>query len=216
MKITVNKQSSIKIVGSKTIYVDPIDYGPMHDADYIFITHPHWDHFSLVSILELRHENTVFLTPKDLVEELLNVGISEEYIYVVKPNEQLSLKSMDLKTIPAYNIKTKHHLKSQNWVGYLINIDNKSIYIMGDTDMIKEALDVKCDILFIPIGGTYTMDYKEAAKLTNIIKPHKVIPTHYGFCIGSINDAINFKSLINKEIKCEILIGSDKHNEFDN
>ena len=84
MKITVNKQSSIRIVSDKIIYVDPIDYKALHDADYIFITHPHWDHFSLVSILELKNENTIFITPKDIVEELLNVGINEENIYVVK------------------------------------------------------------------------------------------------------------------------------------
>ncbi len=206
MKITVNKQSSIRIKGSKTIYIDPLDYGAKHDADYLFITHPHWDHFSLVSILELRKEDTVFITPKDLVEELLNVGINEEYIYVVKPNENLVLKSMEIKTIPAYNLKSKYHLKSQNWVGYLIDFDGFKLYITGDTDATKEALKVKCDVLLLPIGGTYTMDYEQAAFLTNEIKPQKVIPTHYGFAVGKIEDALKFKKLVNKDIKCEILI----------
>ena len=205
MKIAVNKQSSIKIKGSKTIYVDPLDYGAKHDADYIFITHPHWDHFSLVTILELRKEDTIFITPKDLVEELLNVGIREEYIYVVKPNERYVLKNMEFKTIAAYNIKSKHHPKSNNWVGYLINIDDIYFYIMGDTDAVKEAFNVQCDVLFIPVGGTYTMDYEQAAMLTNKIKPLKVIPTHYGFAVGSLNDAKMFKKLLDKDIKCEIL-----------
>ena len=206
VKITVNKQSSIKIKGTKTIYIDPLDYGAKHDADYLFITHPHWDHFSLVSILELRKEDTIFITPKDLVEELLNVGISEEYIYVVKPNDYLALKSMEINVLPAYNIKSKHHPKSQNWVGYLINFDKIKIYVMGDSDATKEALKVKCDVLLLPIGGTYTMNYEQAAILTNEIKPKKVIPTHYGFAVGSVLDAINFKKLIDKDIKCEILI----------
>ena len=70
--ITVNKQSSIKLVGSKTLYFDPLEVEPLHDADYIFITHPHWDHFSLLSILEIKKETTVFVTTKDIVEELLS------------------------------------------------------------------------------------------------------------------------------------------------
>ena len=89
--ITVNKQSSIKLVGSKTLYFDPLEVESLHDADYIFITHPHWDHFSLLSILEIKKETTVFVTTKDIVEELLSIGISEEYIIVVKPNEHHTL-----------------------------------------------------------------------------------------------------------------------------
>ena len=206
MKITVNKQSSIRINCSKIIYIDPIDYKALHDADYIFITHPHWDHFSIVSILELKNDHTIFITPKDLVEELLNVGIIEENIYVVKPNLTIPLKSMEVKTIVAYNIKTNHHPKKQGWVGYLINIDGINIYVTGDSDCTKESMNVNCDILLLPIGGTYTMDYNEAARLANSINPKKVIPTHYGYVVGTIDDALNFKKLLNKNIKCEILI----------
>ena len=112
----------------------------------------------------------------------------------------------EINVLPAYNIKSKHHPKSANWVGYLINFDGLKIYVTGDCDATSEAKKVKCDILLLPIGGTYTMDYQEAAMLTNTINPIKVIPTHYGYVVGSINDAKNFKKLINKNIKCELLI----------
>ena len=36
--ITVNKQSSIRIEGSKVVYFDPLEVSPLHDADYIFMT----------------------------------------------------------------------------------------------------------------------------------------------------------------------------------
>ena len=38
---------------------------------------------------------------------------------------------------------------------------------MGDTDVLEENEQIYCDILCIPIGGTYTMDRKEAAEFTN-------------------------------------------------
>ena len=50
------------------------------------------------------------------------------------------------------------------------------------------------------------MNYKEAAELTNIIKPKIVVPIHYGLIIGTTKDAIEFAKLINKDITCKILI----------
>ena len=93
--ISVNKQSSIRLEGSKVLYFDPLEVKTRHDADYIFITHPHFDHFSLLSILELKKEGTVIITTKDIVEELLSVGFDEEYIMVVKPNKTYSLKNIE-------------------------------------------------------------------------------------------------------------------------
>ena len=92
------------------------------------------------------------------------------------------------------------------WVGYILSIDGKCIYIAGDTDETKEAKEVKCDIAMIPIGGTYTMDAKKAAELINIIKPEVAIPVHYGTVVGSPNDASVFKDLVKEPVKVEILL----------
>ena len=85
-------------------------------------------------------------------------------------------------------------------------MDNTKYYIMGDTYINDDVLKVKCDVLFVPIGGIYTMDYKEAANYTNTIKPSVVIPTHYGLIVGDVNLCWEFKSLINNNISCEIYI----------
>ncbi len=204
--IEVNKQSSIKITGSKILYFDPIEVSALHDADYIFITHPHWDHFSLLSILEIKKDTTVFITTKDIVEELLSIGISEEYIIVVKPEEHHSLKYLEFDTIPAYNLHKKHHPKENGWVGYLVQFEGVIYYIMGDTDMTQRSKEVRCDCLFIPIGGTYTMDCLEAASLTNHMKPKLVIPTHYGYVVGSRKDAEVFQKRLDKDIVCKLFI----------
>ena len=208
--ISVNKQSSIRLEGSKVLYFDPLEVKTRHDADYIFITHPHFDHFSLLSILELKKEGTFIITTKDIVEELLSVGFDEEYIMVVKPNKTYSLKNIEYKTIPAYNLHKKNHPKASGWVGYVVNLDNVIYYIMGDTDVTKEAKEVACDVLFIPVGGTYTMDCLEAATLTNYIAPKLAIPIHYGYVAGSIKDALVFKKKLDSTIHCEILLEEEK------
>ena len=204
--INVNIQNSIRISGSKILYFDPLEVESRHDADYIFITHSHFDHFSLLAILELKKQNTVFVTPKDIVEELLSIGISEEYIVVVKPNQKYVFKNIEFQTIPAYNLHKKNHHKGMGWVSYLVTLDKVIYYIAGDTDVTKEAKEVKCDVAFVPVGGTYTMDCIEAANLINHIKPKLAIPTHYGYVVGSVKDAEIFKKRLDKSIACKIYI----------
>lgn len=206
-KIEVLCHSSIKINKGLVIYFDPFKIDrEYHDADIIFITHSHYDHYSEEDINKVRKEDTQIVAPLDLLDNLLTLDFTKNSITLVKPNENYTVKGLSFKTIPAYNTNKNFHPKANNWVGYLVTIDNMTYYIAGDTDITTENKQVKCDVAFVPIGGTYTMDYKEAAKLINEIKPKVAIPTHYGKIIGNISDGQNFAKLINKEIECKIFI----------
>ncbi len=198
--------SSVKIILDKIIYIDPYNIKENYnDADYIFITHSHYDHYSCNDINKCLKEDTKLIITSDLIDKVNTINIKEEYITTVLPNNNYQIDDLLVSTIPAYNTNKPFHPKENNWVGYIIEINNIKYYIAGDTDITKEAKSVKCDIAFLPIGGTYTMDYKEAIILTNIIKPKLVVPIHYGSIVGTINDAINFKNSIDKNIKCELL-----------
>ncbi len=206
-KIEVLCHSSIKINKGLVIYFDPFKIDKeYHDADIIFITHSHYDHYSEEDINKVRKEDTQIVAPLDLLDNLLTLGFTKDSITLVKPNENYTVKGLSFKTIPAYNTNKNFHPKANNWVGYLVTIDNITYYIAGDTDITTENKQVKCDVAFVPVGGTYTMDNKEAAKLINEIKPKVAIPTHYGKIIGNISDGQNFAKLINKEIECKIFI----------
>ena len=199
--------SSIRINKGLVIYFDPYkinqDY---NDADIVFITHSHYDHYSEDDLKKVIKDNTIIIIPNDLEEKVIKLGFDKEHILVVKPNEEYNTLGINFKTIPAYNINKNFHPRENNWVGYLINIDNITYYIAGDTDITEENRKVSCDVAFIPIGGTYTMTYLEAADLVNEIKPKVVVPIHYGLIVGTKEDAIKFKELIAKDIKCQILI----------
>lgn len=206
--IYVLKHNSIKIVKDKTIYIDPFQIDiPSHDADIILCTHSHYDHFSPEDIKKVANESTVILTTEDCKNEINKIGFIEENVYYCKPYDEFEFENITISTIPAYNKHKEFHPKSKNWVGYILNINGTKYYIAGDTDATKEASQVECDVAFLPVGGTYTMDYIEAANLAIKIAPEYVIPTHYGTIVGEPEDGIQFKSLIDeKEIKCEIYI----------
>lgn len=205
--IEVLYHSSIKITKGLIIYFDPFKIDrEYHDADIIFITHSHYDHYSEEDINKVRKENTKIVAPLDLLDNLLTIGFTKESITIVKPNENYNVNGLQFKTVSAYNNNKRFHPKENNWVGYLIAIDGITYYIAGDTDITEENRQVKCDVAFVPIGGTYTMDYKEAAKLINEIKPQIAIPTHYASIVGTKEDGIKFAKLLEPEIEYKIFI----------
>ena len=199
--------SDLLEIDNKIIYIDPYSLtSNANDADLIFITHDHYDHFSIEDIKKVEKSNTIFIIPESMLENAIKSGIKENRIIKIKPNQNYKYENLKIETIPAYNVNKKFHPKENNWVGYLIEYNNVVYYIAGDTDITNENKKVKCDIAFVPIGGTYTMNYKEAAKLINEIKPKFVVPIHYGKIVGTKQDALNFEKLLNEDIKCKIMI----------
>lgn len=205
--IEVLYHSSIKINKEKVIYIDPFKINKNYnDADIIFITHEHYDHYSEEDIDKVKKEDTIIVAPEELFTKLLRKGIRKDYIITVEPNKEYMTEKIKFETIPAYNTNKQFHPKENGWVGYIIEIKGIRYYIAGDTDITEENKKVKCDVAFIPVGGTYTMDFKEAAQLINEIKPKIAVPIHYGNIVGTNQDAIDFVRLLHPEIEGIILM----------
>ena len=205
--IEVLYHSSIRINKEKIIYIDPFKIDRNYnDADIVFITHDHYDHYSEEDIDKVINENTTIIIPEELLTKLLRKGINKNAIITVEPNKNYMVQGIKFETISAYNTNKTFHPKENGWVGYIIIINGIRYYIAGDTDITEENKQVKCDVAFVPVGGTYTMDFKEAASLINEIKPKIAIPIHYGSIVGTEQDAIDFIRLLHPEIKGIILM----------
>ncbi len=118
----------------------------------------------------------------------------------------LELKGQMVKAIPAYNKLKPFHPKSKNWMGYLLTMDDVTYYVAGDTDITTENRAVKCDVALVPVGGKFTMDYKDAAKLVNEIRPQLAVPTHYGRVAGSSDDGRHFAELVDEKIEVRVMM----------
>ena len=199
--ISINCQSSIKITDGLTIYFDPYDIKEkVSNAGYIFITHPHWDHLDIDSINNIANEKTIIIGPSCVIEKL-NKSFN---LLEVEPNKTYNLDNISFKTVPSYNIVRNYHPKDAGYVGYLLNLNDITYYISGDTDVIEELKELTADVIFLPVGGTYTMTREEAVGLANTIKPIYAIPIHYGLAVGNREDAKYFVNNIDKEIKSKI------------
>lgn len=205
--IEVLTHSSIRVSKNKIIYIDPFNIEKNYnDADLIFITHDHYDHYSEEDIDKVKKDDTVFIVPKELLTKLLKKGIRQDCIIAVEPNQTERVLGIRFETVPAYNVNKTFHPKENGWVGYIIDIDGIRYYIAGDTDINEDNKKVKCDVALVPVGGTYTMDFKEAAQLINEIKPKVAVPIHYGSIVGTKQDAADFVKLLHLSIKGIILM----------
>ena len=202
-RIEVFTHSSIRIKGnSTTIYVDPFKIREeFHDADYVFVTHQHYDHFSIEDILKVATADTILVVPESMVDDAMEIERSVKEIVTVRPGENKDIAGLSVEAVHAYNNIKPFHPKRAQWVGYVLTVDDKRIYIAGDTGLTRESKEVKCDIAMVPIGGTYTMDAKRAAELINVIKPEVAIPIHYGSVVGKPSDAAHFADLVKEPVK---------------
>lgn len=204
MNFEVLTHSSILL--DDCIYIDPyLIKEEKHNAKVIFITHSHYDHFSWEDIEKIQNENTWFVAPLDVASELLKKGL-ENRLVAVAPNCKYVVCNIPFETFGAYNIDKKFHPQNNKWVGYNILLDNKKYAILGDTDENEDNRKIKCDVLFIPIGGTYTMDAKQAAILANKIEPEIAVPTHYACIVGTKEDADIFNEHLSDKIECKTFV----------
>ena len=178
--------ASIRIqYDGKEIEVDPvtklgnktIDYASMPKADYLLVTHEHFDHFNQDAIKLLSGENTRFITNQRCAD-MFGSG------KVMKNGDMLQITDgFTIEAVPAYNYTEGHtqfHPKGRD-NGYILTIDGLRIYIAGDTEDIPEMSAIKdIDIAFLPCNQPYTMTPDQLVKAAKIIKPKVVFPYHYG------------------------------------
>ena len=184
-----------------TIYFDPWKIKNPIKADFIFITHDHYDHFSMSDIESIADEKTTIILPDNIAGELSGYKIKK-----VKQGDVFNVGNIKVEVVPAYNVNKNFHKKSDNKVGYVLEIDGNRIYHAGDTDLIPEMKTFKnINIAFLPVSGTYVMTAEEAVKAALDIKPDIAIPMHYGTIIGTRMNAEKFAEELRGKIEVVIL-----------
>ncbi|MEF8875032.1 MAG: MBL fold metallo-hydrolase [Candidatus Thermoplasmatota archaeon] len=205
--------SSVLIrAGEKNIYIDPyrLDsltgdlkrfYEEPEKADILLITHPHHDHCDTETFEKMLSERTSVIASENCAEKIAHDFTS------LQPGERTTIDSIDIRAKHAYNLKRKRdsgepfHPKGKG-VGYLITVDEKTIYHPGDTEKIPEMEGIEeVDVAFLPIDGTYTMDIDEAVDAAKTIRPDMVIPFHEREA-----DPEKFKRKLENESEIEIKI----------
>ena len=187
--ISLIENACVKIVGSKKIYFDPYSIKQKDTADIIFVTHDHFDHFSMSDIELIANENTIIVGPECVTKSI------DRNKRTVKAGDVIVIDGIKIEVVPSYNLKIDNHAKNKGYVGYIVTMDEINYYHPGDSDFIPEMKKIKADVAFLPVCGTYMMSSKDAVKAALEIDPKVVVPIHYGSVLGSKSDALEFEKL---------------------
>ena len=166
VEITLIKHASLEIrFNGLSIQVDPVaELGKKTDyatefpkADYILVTHEHFDHFDQAAIDALRKEGTQLITNARCADmggwgSVLNNG------------DSTTENAFTMEAVPAYNTTEGHlqfHPKGRD-NGYVLTLEGLRIYIAGDTEDIPEMAALKdIDLAFLPCNQPYTMTVEQ-------------------------------------------------------
>ena len=206
--VRVFTQSAIRIegAGGTVAYFDPFSLAAAeaaHHADYVLITHAHYDHLSPEDYARVAGEKTVVVAPASMAGEVAGLGAAATHL--VRAGERLELPGLCVEAVPAYNVEPERlgmHPQANGWLGYVVTLDGDPTryYVTGDTDQNPDNERVACDVMFLPIGGTYTCDARQAAAFVNAVHPAAAVPTHYGSIVGTYADFDAFAAEVDPSI----------------
>lgn len=184
----------------KTIYIDPYKeleiYKDYLNPSLILITDIHADHLNIKTLESLMGEKTTIVAPL-AVKEKLPEELQLKTI-VLNNGEIKNIIGITIEAIPMYNLPENdqsRHVKGRG-NGYILKMDNKRIYISGDTADIPEMRMLKnIDVAFVCMNLPFTMDYETAADAVLDFKPSIVYPYHFRGKDG-FSDVESFKALV--------------------
>jgi len=150
------KQDQVKIL------IDPFEDSlglklPPQEADIVLVTHGHFDHN--------------------------NVKAAKGNPFVIDSPGEYEAKSVFVQGIATFHDDVKGKERGLNTV-YTITAEGITLCHMGDfgqKELTPEQVEKigQVHILLIPVGGTYTINGKEAGKIISQIEPNVIIPMHY-------------------------------------
>jgi L-ascorbate metabolism protein UlaG (beta-lactamase superfamily) len=183
------------ILDNRVIYIDPFKIDDGEPADAILITHSHYDHCSIDDLKKVSTSKTVILAPPDCQSKFQGKFDFRDSV-IMTPGRNITMGNIGVEAVPAYNTDKKFHLKENEWVGYVLDINSKRVYHAGDTDKIPEMKSLRnIDVALLPVSGTYVMTAEEAAEAVKLFEPKLAIPMHYGEIVGDRQNAERFKAL---------------------
>ncbi len=162
IKVRWHGHACFEVSDNLTIVTDPHDGSsigipsPYVRADIVLVSHEHYDHNKVKSV--------------------------EKEGMVVLRDGNRSIDGIEIDSLKEYHDKEQGKKRGEITI-FKFTVDGITFCHLSDLgrviddDMAKRIGNV--DILFIPVGGIFTIDGNEAIEVCKKIKPKVVVPMHY-------------------------------------
>jgi L-ascorbate metabolism protein UlaG (beta-lactamase superfamily) len=190
MKITWYGHAAFKVTteAGTRIILDPYESGAFDGA---------------LSYGKIADEADIVITSHDHADHNDTKDIKGSFTLIKQPGDY-TVKDAKIKTIPTYHDPSQGKERGNNLIS-LIEVDGLKLAHMGDLghELESDTLKTlgKVDILLLPVGGFFTIDPAQAARITNALTPTFTLPMHYktdkcAFPIAPVEDFTkSFKSV---------------------
>jgi L-ascorbate metabolism protein UlaG (beta-lactamase superfamily) len=153
----ISSDEGVKIVTDPYTTSPDLTYGEIRTtADIVTVSHSHLDH--------------------------CNVAAIEGNPQVMRRAELSTARGIKVRGIKSYH-DNEGGRKAGNNIIFCFEVDRIRLCHLGDLGHLlddKQLREIgRVDILFIPVGGYFTIDAKAATEVCNQLKPRVIIPMHY-------------------------------------
>lgn len=154
----------------------------LKQVDYVLVTHDHGDHVGQ-AVEICKATGAKLLAIVETCSKLVDQGLPREQVV-----NGIGINiggSVDLGGVRATMVQAVHSSESGLPVGYILTLgDGYTLYHAGDT-AIFATMEIygklfHIDMALLPVGGTFTMDARQAAVACKMLRCAKALPMHWG------------------------------------
>lgn len=203
------------VTGPHTILVDPfLDHSPSAavkakdvNPQFILISHGHEDHVADAAQIAVRTGATV-VANFEICNWLSRQGVQNTEPMNIGGGIQLPPGRVQM-TIAHHSSQLPDGSGGGNPGGFLLTLADGKIYIACDTGLFGDMQRIGAagiDLAILPIGDRFTMGPDNALEAVKLIRPRRVIPSHYNTWPPIRQDAAAWAERVRRETQAEPVV----------
>lgn len=199
-------------VDGKTVLVDPfLNDSPTAPvkaadvkADYILVSHGHFDHVADAAAIATRCGSTV-VSNFEICEWLARQGVKQTEPMNIGGSIHLPIGQVK-STIAHHSSVLPDGTNGGNPGGFVLTLADGRIYFACDTGLFYDMKLIGAagiDLAVLPIGDRFTMGPDDAIEAIKLIAPKRVTPSHYDTWPPIAQDAEQWAARVKAETNAE-------------
>lgn len=178
------------------------------DADFILVSHGHFDHIADAASVANRNNATVIAIFE--VAQWLNQNHAVQETVGMNIGGGVTLPFGHVKMTPAFH---SSQLPDGSYggepAGFLLNVQGKRIYFACDTGLFSDMKligQLGLDLAVLPIGDLFTMGPEDSLEAIKLLQPKKVAPAHFNTWPPIEQDAAAWAKRVESETQSEPIV----------